>query len=300
MFMLTLRHTEPTKPRPVVIMGAGGFVGKASSRRLKADGVEVTDLTRKEVDLLTGDAPHRLTSYLSPEATLIVISALAPCKNVPMLLDNLRMMEGVIMAVKSCPVAHLVYISSDAVYKDSTSPLNEFSCAEPGSLHGVMHLTREVMLENELPGVPHVFVRPTLIFGPCDPHNGYGPNRFVRLARDGKNIVLFGAGEERRDHIFIDDVAEIICRCVRHGATGTINAATGTVTSFKTIAEMAAELAEPPVRVLDSPRQGPMPHGGYRAFDTSLLRQVFTDLTFTPLETGLRETFMNSATNPAA
>src|SRR2546423_4641187 len=298
--MLTLNHTEPTKPRGVVIMGAGGFVGKASSRRLKADGVEATDLTRKEVDLLTSDAPERLASYLSPDATLLVTSARAPCKDVPMLLDNLRMMAAVIMAVKSCPVAHLVYISSDAVYKDSTSPLNEFSCAEPGSLHGVMHLTREVMLKNELPGVPQVFVRPTLIFGPGDPHNGYGPNRFVRLAGDRKDIVLFGAGEERRDHIFIDDVTEIICRCVRHCATGIVNAATGTVTSFRTIAEMAAGLAHPPVKVRESPRQGPMPHGGYRAFDTALLRQVFPDLRFTPLETGVGQTFVHSATHPNA
>jgi len=279
----------------VVVMGAGGFVGQASSCRLRASGVEVTNLTRGAVDLLADGAAARLAAQLSPEVTLLVTSALAPCKNVPMLLDNLRMVEAVITAVKSCPVAQLVYISSDAVYKDSTSALNEFSCAEPGSLHGAMHLTREVMLKNELPGVPQVFVRPTLIFGPGDPHDGYGPNRFSRLAADGKDIVLFGAGEERRDHIFIDDVAEIICRCVRHCATGIVNAATGTVTSFKAIAEVAAGLAQPPVKVRESPRQGPMPHGGYRAFDTSLLRQVFPDLRFRPLETGLRETFAHSA-----
>ena len=287
--MLTLHSTMPAMSGRVVVMGAGGFVGQASSCRLRASGVEVTNLTRGEVDLLADGAAARLAAQLSPEVTLLVTSALAPCKNVPMLLDNLRMVEAVITAVKSCPVAQLVYISSDAVYKDSTSALNEFSCAEPGSLHGAMHLTREVMLKNELPGVPQVFVRPTLIFGPGDPHDGYGPNRFSRLAADGKDIVLFGAGEERRDHIFIDDVAEIICRCVRHCATGIVNAATGIGR------EVAAGLAQPPVKVRESPRQGPMPHGGYRAFDTSLLRQVFPDLRFRPLETGLRETFAHSA-----
>src|SRR5437764_1132674 len=152
--------SSPCGPLRVVIMGAGGFVGQASSRRLRASGVEVTTLTRSEVDLLADGAAARLASYLSPDATLLVTSARAPCKDVSMLLDNLRMMAAVIMAVKSCPVAHLVYISSDAVYKDSTSPLNEFSCAEPGSLHGVMHLTREVMLKNELSGLPGGFVRP--------------------------------------------------------------------------------------------------------------------------------------------
>jgi len=268
-------------------MGAGGFVGQASSRLLKTTGFEVIALTRKEVDLLAVEAAGRLASHLSPESTLIVTSAQAPCKDIPMLLANLRMMESVITAVKSCAVQHLVYISSDAVYKDCSRPLSEISCAEPASLHGVMHLTREVMLKNELPNVPQVFVRPTLIFGPGDPHNGYGPNRFMRLAHQGQEIVLFGEGEELRDHIFIEDVAEIVRRCVVHRATGVVNAVTGIVTSFKEIADLAAARIEPRVMVRGSPRRGPVPHGGYRAFDCSLLKQVFPDIKPTTLAHGL-------------
>jgi nucleoside-diphosphate-sugar epimerase len=150
-----------------------------------------------------------------------------------------------------------------------------------------MHLTREVMLKNELPGVPQVLVRPTLIFGPGDPHNGYGPNRFMRLANQGEEIVLFGEGEELRDHIFIEDVAEIVRRCVVHKAVGVVNAVTGIVTSFKELAEMVAARAEPRVRVRGSPRRGPVPHGGYRAFDCALLRQVFPDLEQITLADGL-------------
>jgi nucleoside-diphosphate-sugar epimerase len=197
------------------------------------------------------------------------------------------MMAAVISAVKSCPVRHLVYISSDAVYKDSSRLLSESSCAEPESLHGAMHLTREVMLKNELPNVPKVFVRPTLIFGPGDPHNGYGPNRFMRLANQGEEILLFGEGEELRDHIFIEDVADIVNRCVVHHATGVVNAVTGIVTSFKAIAEMAAARVEPRVQVRGSPRRGPVPHGGYRAFDCALLKQVFPEFQPTALSDGL-------------
>ena len=284
--MLTLHSENPGKPGRVVVMGAGGFVGQASSRLLKTTGFEVIALTRKEVDLLAVEAAGRLASHLSPESTLILTSAQAPCKDIPMLLANLRMMETVINAVKSCAVQHLVYISSDAVYKDCSRPLSEISCAEPASLHGVMHLTREVMLKNELPNVPQVFVRPTLIFGPGDPHNGYGPNRFMRLAHQGQEIVLFGEGEELRDHIFIEDVAEIVRRCVVHRATGVVNAVSGIVTSFKEIADLAARI-EPRVMVRGSPRRGPVPHGGYRAFDCSLLKQAFPDFKPTTLAHGL-------------
>lgn len=268
-------------------MGAGGFVGRASADKLKVDGINVVALTRKEVDLLAADATAKLAAHLTPATTFIVTSALAPVKNTPMLLDNLRMMQAVIEAVKAKPVAHLIYISSDAVYSDSNKPMTESSPAEPGSLHGVMHLAREVMLKNELATIPQTFVRPTLIFGPNDPHNGYGPNRFMRLAKAGQEIRLFGEGEERRDHIFIEDVAEIVRRVVLHRATGIVNAVSGKVTSFKEIAEMAAARFEPRVKVIGTPRIGAMPHNGYRAFDNALLQKLFPDLKPATLSQGL-------------
>jgi UDP-glucose 4-epimerase len=285
--MLTLNQPKPIHPECVVIMGAGGFVGHAIFDKLKADGANVVPLTRKEVDLLAADAPRKLAPQLASGTVLVVASALAPVKNTPMLLDNLRMMQAVIEAVKATPVAHLIYISSDAVYADSREPMTEASPAEPDSLHGIMHLAREVMLKNELPAIPQAFVRPTLIFGPGDPHNGYGPNRFLRLAQRGQEIKLFGEGEELRDHIFIEDVAEIVRRCVLHRATGIVNAVSGQVISFKAIAEMAAARFEPRVKVVASPRIGPMPHGGYRAFDAGLLVHRFLDLELTPMTTGL-------------
>ena len=285
--MLTLTASTPISPERVVIMGAGGFIGRASAGRLKATGVDSVPLSRKEVDLLAPDGAARLARHLTPATTLVVTSAVAPVKNSQMLLDNLRMMQAVIEAVKIAPVAHLVYISSDAVYADSDAPMTEASPAEPNSLHGAMHLTREVMLKNELAGIPQVFVRPTLVFGPGDPHNGYGPNRFMRLARVGQDITLFGEGEERRDHVFIDDVAEIVSRCVLHRATGIVNAVSGTITSFREIAEMAAARFQPRVSVIGTPRVGPMPHNGYRAFDASVLTTLFPDLRITTLATGL-------------
>ena len=268
-------------------MGAGGFVGRASADRLKAEGVNTVALSRTNVDLLAPDGATKLARDLTPATTLLITSAVAPVKSSHMLLKNLRMMQAVIEAVTIAPVAHLIYISSDAVYADSDAPMTEASPAAPDSLHGAMHLTREVMLKSELAGIPRVFVRPTLIFGPGDPHNGYGPNRFMRLAKAGQDITLFGEGEERRDHVFIDDVAEIVCRCVLHRAIGIVNAVSGTLTSFREIAELAAERFHPSVSVIGTPRVGAMPHNGYRAFDARLLATLFPDATMTTLAKGL-------------
>ena len=82
-------------------------------------------------------------------------------------------------------------------------------------------------------------------------------------------------------------MAEIIRRCVLHRATGVVNAVSGTVTTFRTIAELAAARCEPRVKILGSPRNGPMPHGGYRAFDAALLRRLFPDFAPVSLAAGL-------------
>ena len=110
-------------------------------------------------------------------------------------------------------------------------------------------------------------LRPTLIYGAADPHNGYRPNRFSRLARSREPIRLFGKGEERRDHVSIDGVAELTTRVIYRRSVGVLNIATGTVTSFREIAEMVLRISNWPVPIEEVPRTGPMPHNGYRAFD---------------------------------
>ena len=183
---------------------------------------------------------------------------------------------------------HVVYFSSDAVYSDAPVPLTEESRTEPGSMHGTMHLARELMLKATVKA-PFAVVRSTLIYGEGDPHNGYGPNRFRRLAAAGQEIVLFGEGEERRDHVLVDDVAEIVCRVIEHRSRGTLNIATGEVHSFRDIAERIAAMAKPVVAVRGTPRQGEMPHGGYRPFDIAACRRAFPDFRYTSLADGLNQ-----------
>ena len=60
-----------------------------------------------------------------------------------------------------------------------------------------------------------MILRPTLIYGLEDTHNGYGPNQFLKKVKQKKVIKLFGKGEERRDHVFIDDVTKIIFECIK-------------------------------------------------------------------------------------
>lgn len=284
-----LKHfdAQARTPSRVVVLGAGGFIAGAILRRL-SESVPTLGLGRPALNLLAPGAAARLAQTLQAEDTLIFASAKAPCKNAEMLRENMVMLEAVCGALKKQPVAHVVYLSSDAVYKDSPEPLTEASCAEPSSIHGVMHLAREVALRQEFSG-PLAVVRPTLVYGFDDPHNGYGPNRFRRLAASGQDIVLFGEGEERRDHVDVEDIAELTRLIVLHRSAGTANAVSGEVVSFRELAEFIASEFAPRVAVRTSPRSGPMPHNGYRPLDNGAARQAFPEFRFKSWRKGLSE-----------
>lgn len=284
--MLVHGHLQALKPARVVVIGGGGFIASAIRRRLDADGITTLALGRPVLDLLATGAAAHLADALRPDDVVIVASAIAPCKDLAMLLDNLRMVEAVSTALQKRPVAHVVYLSSDAVYKDSARLLTEASCAEPGGLHGVMHLARELALRQAHAG-PLTLLRPTLVYGLDDPHNGYGPNRFRRLAATGQDIVLFGEGEERRDHVDVEDVAELARLIVVHQSVGIANAVSGQVASFRELAEFSSASFLPRVAVRGTPRTGPMPHDGYRAFDNSAVLAAFPGFSFKPWREGL-------------
>jgi UDP-glucose 4-epimerase len=286
--MLQHGNSAPAPPERVVVMGAGGFVGNAIATRLARDGVPILRLGRSEIDLLASGAAERLRRLLRPGDVLVAASALAPCRTADMLRDNM-VMAAALVAAGSGTLAQIVNISSDAIYADAREPLTEASPKAPDSLHGVMHLAREIMFRSAV-SAPLVMLRPTLIYGAADPHNGYGPNRFLRIAERGEPIVLFGQGEERRDHVLIDDVAELAARVIYRRSVGALNIATGTVTSFRDIAELVAGLSDRANPIVDTPRTQPMPHDGYRAFDIACCRAAFPDFSFAPLSDGLRRT----------
>jgi UDP-glucose 4-epimerase len=283
-----LNHNNPSQlsPSRVVIVGAQGFVGKTLKRILDNENISNLGVGRQEVDLLDPNAADSLVEIFAEGDALVMISAEAPVKNNEMLENNIRMMSSVCQAIVKKKIAHLIYVSSDAVYADSSKPLTEGSCAEPESLHGVMHLAREVMLKNSFSG-PLAIIRPTLIYGLQDPHNGYGPNRFRRLVEDECDITLFGNGEEQRDHIYVNDVAELIKRIILYKSEGVLNAATGKVISFFDIADKIIKQYKSASKIITTPRIGEMPHNGYRAFDATGTTKAFPEFVYTDIEEGI-------------
>ena len=292
--MLTHHHASPIAPRRVVIIGAGGFVGSTIATAIAAEGIPVVGLTRRDVDLFAPAASEQLKARLQPDDAVIFVSAIAPAKNVTQLTANLRMAEAACAAFAAVPPAHLVYISSDAVYADDANPVTERSPMAPSTIHGMMHAARELMFRS-LGTSPFACLRPTLIYGARDPHSGYGPNRFRRQAAKGEPITIFGEGEEKRDHVAVEDVARLALRILTHRSSGALNAVTGISTSFHDVAHLVADNFAPKAAVKSVPRPGPRPHLLHRFFDIGDCYKCFPDFAFEPLARGIARVHREAA-----
>lgn len=287
--MLQHHNASPCAPSRAVILGARGFIGGALIDRLAASKTPVLALGSQDIDLTSTQAPGQLAALLKPTDAVVVLAALTPDRgrDLSTFLRNVDIARAVCLALEQVPVAHVIYVSSDAVYPFAEGLVNEVSAANPSDLYGTMHRTREVMVGAATKS-PYAVLRPTMVYGGKDTHNSYGPNRFVRAGlKDGK-IVLGGAGEETRDHIFIEDVAKLIELVLRHRSSGVLNLATGQSVSFATVAQIVSALFDPPLSVTHTARTSSITH---RAFDVTGLLRAFPGIDLTPLQKGLQRAF---------
>ncbi len=265
----------------IIILGKNGFIAKCLCNKLKKNKFNFISFSKEKLNLEKKTSIKILRNIVRPNDKIVFISAIAPVKNTQMLLRNIKILYNVTESLKGKLFNQLIYISSDAVFKDDAKIINENTEKNPMSLHGNMHLVRENVLLNYF-GNKLCILRPTLIYGAEDPHNGYGPNKFLRLISNNKNIQLFGKGEEMRDHIHINDVINVIKFCLTKTYIGNLNVASGKLISFYEIAKLCTKKNRK-VKIKYLPRTGPMPHGGYRKFNINKLKGVIKKIKFDKL-----------------
>ncbi len=285
--MLIHTHSEPQAPERVVVIGARGFIGATLVAQLTKAGVPTLGLTSADFDLTATDAAERLAGRLRPGDAVVMLAALTPDKgrDRATFQRNLAMVDQVCGALERVPPAHLVYLSSDAVYHPALSHVSEATSASPDDLYGTMHRAREVLMASAT-RAPVAILRLTLTYGASDTHNSYGPNRLRRMAHQDGRITLFGQGEETRDHVSVDDAAALLRLVLGHRSSGLLNIATGSSVDFDTLARKVAALFPQPIEVVHTPRANPVTH---RHYDITNLRKAFPTFRFTPLDQGLAQ-----------
>lgn len=283
-------HTqrEPAEPARVVVIGSTGVIGKALSNGLRAADIPALELGSRDIDLNSTGASHALSTILREDDAVVMLAALTPDRgrDLATFMKNIVMARTVCDALRSRPVSHVVYMSSDAVYPMTRGLVNEESAAQAPDLYGTMHYAREMMFRDAAGTTPLAILRCTLVLSANDTHNSYGPNRFRRLALEKGEITLGGEGEETRDHVLDADVAEIIRRVLMHRSKGILNLASGKSYTFREVAELVGGCCDPAPTIKGSPRNSPVTH---RHFDVTALRRAFPDFTFTALPDAIRQ-----------
>ena len=276
--MLSHLSSAPVSPERVVVIGSRGFVGGSLVDNLKKLQIPYLAISSKNVDLLKPESVELLKSKINANDSIVFVSAKAPCKTPELLEQNITMAKHFCQAIEDKKLNHLVYISSDAVYADNEFLITENISPSPNSLHGAMHLARELMLQGAVKGkFPLAILRPSVLYGENDPHNGYGPNKFRRLALNGEDITLFGNGEEKRDHVHIDDVAQLITLVLQHKSAGILNIATGTAISFHDIAKTIIKSSGKDIKIIPTERKNSITH---RNFDVTNINKSFSGYKF--------------------
>ena len=268
----------------LIVLGATGFVGGHVVGIARTLGWEVLGLSSKDLDLTSPTGVETLSKILRDGDTVVHAAAVVPARNSVDVSQNLLMTQSVVDAILGHEIAQLVVISSDAVYGSESGVVTEASTCSPDSMHGIMSLARE-MVCGEVKVPVFTIVRPTAIYGTGDPHNSYGPNRFIKQMIDSGEITFFGEGAAIRDHVFIDDVTDVIVRAITMRQSGVINIASGESISFVALAELICQSGPDGSRVASV---GSEPLPTFRNYDISNLLRWFPDFYPVSLPVGMR------------
>ena len=236
-----------SQPTRVIVTGAAGFIGSHLCERLLADGHHVTgidcfsdyyerDLKEKNLAESRGHANFALKEVDLVDADLQpllrdvrVVYHLAGQPGVRpswgdqfdrYVRDNVLATQRLLEALKDVPIERFVFASSSSVYGDAEMyPTKETALPRPVSPYGVTKLAAEhlALLYAKNFGLPATSVRYFTVYGPRQrPDMGFA--RFMEALVEGREIEVFGDGEQTREFTYVSDAVD-----------GTVKAATANV-----------------------------------------------------------------------
>jgi nucleoside-diphosphate-sugar epimerase len=261
----------------VVVTGGAGFIGSHTVDRLLEGGARVVVLDnfstgkRENLARWTGDAP---LDVVTCDVSTGIFAALAPItsRHGPVeRIIHLAAQVSVIASIAS-PVADgavnyggtlhvmeyaratgvkkVVLASSAAVYGDVTVfPVAEDVGCRPVSPYGIHKLASEHALAyySAVHGVATTSLRFFNVYGPRqDPSSPYSGviSIFAARARAGRDLVIFGDGEQTRDFVYVGDVARAVVGAAMSTAAdgAALNVGTGRETTINQLARAVVDL----------------------------------------------------------
>jgi UDP-glucose 4-epimerase len=281
--------------RRVVLLGHSGFVGRHVAAHLsyRRPGLELIPLSFGDLDLTQAQSVERLTALFTADVSVGVVMTAGIKRqwgdSIDVFSGNLAIAENVSRALAIRPVTRFVFFSSAAVYGETNhnEAIDEYTAVSPSSYYGIAKFASECLLRQSMQQRGFVALRPPLIYGPGDTSESYGPAGFICSALDGETITLWGEGEEKREFIYVGDVAELAARLLFSDFEGPINVVSERQYTFREAAEIAMRLVCRKATIASRPRsKAKVDHG----FHNHRLAGLFPEFRFLTLEDGMRRT----------
>lgn len=204
--------------------------------------------------------------------------------------DNIILTQRILEALKGFKGKRLIFGSSSSVYGDSkTLPFKENGPLSPISPYGVTKLACEnlCLLYQKNFGIDLVILRYFTVYGQRQrPDMAF--HRFFYSILEGKEIEIFGDGNQTRDFTYVDDIVRATFSAWQRGVSGEIyNIGGGESISLLNLLKIMEKVTGEKVKVLFKEREkGDAPHTWA---DYSKAKK---DLEYTPsvkLEEGLKK-----------
>lgn len=207
--------------------------------------------------------------------------------------SNILGLTNILQLAAQHHVKRFIFASSAAVYGMSKQiPLSEAQPCKPVSPYGINKLLGEYYCEkwSEIYGLNTLCLRFANVYGPRQGSIGEGGviSTFIDRVCNGQELYVYGTGEQTRDFIYVEDIADAIYTASHSDHTGIMNLSTKTESSVNHLIDTITTM-HPFVAVV---KKEPRPGDIYRSsLDNTLLS---TSLNWEPkftLSQGLRKTY---------
>ena len=287
--------------------GAGGFVGRALFKQLRATGhsaVGVDDLSAPGSHLHPGVGRRRVEDLTDVDlAGIDSVVHLAAAKrvdasfyNLDAVGRNLRSDTHLFQLAYACRVPQLVFASTCEVYGAVVRDANrETHTPRPLSPYAVgKRASEQVLLSTrELYGATKVSIlRLFNVYGPDEALPAVVP-AFLAARRAGLPLTIHGSGMQARDFSYISDTVAMISTVIEASvAPSILNVGTGVATTISEVAELVSTVGEHPHEILYEPgRPSEVP---VLRSDTTLWRRCFGAVPSRTLAVGIRDCWTGS------
>lgn len=302
--------------RAAVVTGGAGFIGSHLCDRLTADGwqvLAVDSLATGHLDNLAaarqGGCQFHQVDIRAPELAEVVerhrpevVFHLAAQASVSVSVRepqydadvNLLGTINVLEAARRAGARKVVFASSGGAIYGSEVPLpaRETHPKRPDSPYGVSKKVAEDYYDwyRRTHGLDYTLLALTNVYGPRqDAHGEAGVVAiFTEAFLRGEAPTIFGDGEQTRDFVFVEDVADAFTRAADRADGRLLNIGTGVETTVNRIAELLVDLTGAQVK----PGYGPPRPGDVlrSVVDNSAAAEHLGWKPFTDLRTGLQRT----------